>query len=89
MRAFALDLPVQMKRLSEISSQPHWFEIEKLDGEAVLSERLTEMGLVPGALIKVHGRLPFGGPISIQLGNGFLALREAEAACLLLRRSEK
>jgi hypothetical protein len=32
----------------------------------------------------VRGRLPLGGPIVIQLGNGFLALREIEAHCLCL-----
>lgn len=71
-------------RLSEAPAQPDGYEILRLEGEPTLAERLTEMGLVPGAQVFVRGRLPLGGPIVIQLGNGFLALREIEAHCLCL-----
>lgn len=78
-----------MMRLSEAPSHSDWYEVLRLEGEAALAERLTEMGLVPGARVFVRGRLPLGGPVVIQLGNGFLALRENEAHCLcLMARSE-
>ena len=41
--------------------------------------RLMEMGLVPGALVRVVKVAPLGDPIQVCVRNNHLALRRAEA----------
>ena len=45
-----------------------------------LCKKLTAMGLIAGGLVKVVGRAPLGGPISITTLGYTLALRVNEAA---------
>lgn len=60
-------------------------EITGFAGESMFCERLHEMGLREGMLIRILGRAPFGGPILIRYNTSFLALRNAEAACALVK----
>lgn len=41
--------------------------------------RLMEMGLVPGAPVRVLKRAPFGGPMEIRVGDYRLSIRRSEA----------
>ena len=41
--------------------------------------RLMEMGVVPGALVRVVKAAPLGDPIQVSVRNYHLALRRAEA----------
>lgn len=50
-----------------------------ITAEPVVRERLLELGLGPGRSIKVLRRLPFAGPLIVQAGSLFLALRREEA----------
>lgn len=57
-------------------------QIIALSGDSLFVERLQEMGLSEGQLIRLLGRLPLGGPWLLQCRSSFLALREEEAAVL-------
>lgn len=61
------------------------FEVTGHTGDAVVVERLKELGLCQGAKISFNGRAPFSGPLLFRLGAMVLALREEEALCLILK----
>jgi ferrous iron transport protein A len=42
--------------------------------------RLLEMGLTPGAVVRVVGRAPLGDPLELEVRGYRLSLRHAEAA---------
>lgn len=44
--------------------------------------RLMEMGLVPGALVCIRKRAPFGGPMEVNVSGYRLSIRNAEASAL-------
>jgi ferrous iron transport protein A len=49
-------------------------------GRDATALRLLEMGLTPGAAIRVLGRAPFGDPLELEVRGYRLSLRGAEAA---------
>lgn len=53
-------------------------------GEALLIERLREIGLYQGLELVYLGRAPFKGPLLIQFDNTSFALRPEEARCTLV-----
>jgi ferrous iron transport protein A len=59
--------------------------IEGFHGDALLVERLKEMGLHQGLEVTAVGRAPFGGPLLFRFGNTVLALRLEEAQCALIQ----
>jgi ferrous iron transport protein A len=42
--------------------------------------RMLEMGLTPGAIVRLLGRAPFGDPLEIEIRGYRLSLRSNEAA---------
>lgn len=60
-------------------------QIAALIGETGLTRRLREMGFHSGCEVRILGRAPFNGPLVVQLHDSVLALRSAEAECLLIR----
>jgi ferrous iron transport protein A len=48
------------------------------------SERLIQLGLIPGTLIRLERIAPLGDPVEIRFRGYSLVLRPAEAACLRL-----
>lgn len=50
-----------------------------VQGESAITRRLMEMGIVPGAPIKVVRTAPLGDPLQVCLRNYHLALRRVEA----------
>lgn len=63
----------------------HELEITGFVGEDIFRERLHEMGLRVGTKLTVLGRAPFGGPLLIRFNTSFLALRNEEASCALVK----
>lgn len=59
--------------------------IRDVAGEASLTRRLREMGFHTGCEVRILGRAPFNGPFVVQLHDSVLALRHAEAECLLIK----
>lgn len=58
--------------------------IDGLIGDSQITERLSDLGLYKGLELECLGRAPFGGPLIFRFGSGILALREKEAACVLI-----
>ena len=57
-----------------------WAEVTKVGGEGATRMHFLDMGLIPGALLKVVDRAPLGDPIQIQINGYALTLRQKEAA---------
>ena len=53
--------------------------IREIEGEAKLRRRLLELGLLPGTVVTVRKRAPFGDPIQLHLRGFELTLRASEA----------
>jgi Fe2+ transport system protein FeoA len=70
-----------MRALSDL---PNGAEARVLSvaGEALLRERLVELGFTPGASVVVRGRAPGGDPIELRLRGGLIAVRRDEAGCV-------
>jgi Fe2+ transport system protein FeoA len=56
--------------------------VSAVTGEALLRERIVELGFAPGVHVEVRGRAPLGDPIEVRLRGGQLAVRRDEAACV-------
>lgn len=54
--------------------------IREIDGEARLRRRLLELGLLPGTMLTVSKRAPFGDPMQLHLRSYALTLRASDAA---------
>ena len=65
-------------RLSDIVNATP-YTVRQIHGTAGIAQRLMELGVIAGAVIRVLGRAPFGGPIRVRVGAGQLALRRDEA----------
>ena len=53
--------------------------VRSVEGSSVHGLRLMEMGMVPGALVRVVKSAPLGDPIQVCVRNCHLALRRSEA----------
>ncbi|MBC7798778.1 MAG: ferrous iron transport protein A [Pyrinomonadaceae bacterium] len=63
-------------------------QVTSVSGETNISRRLLEMGVVPGATIRVVKTAPFGDPLEIRVRNSHLAVRKSEADSIMVN-SEK
>jgi ferrous iron transport protein A len=54
-------------------------EVVSVDGTASIALRLMEMGMVPGAPVRVVKSAPLGDPIHVCIRDCHLALRRSEA----------
>jgi ferrous iron transport protein A len=52
----------------------------EVTGQDNLRLRLLEMGFVPGTLVQIVKRAPFGDPLELRVRGGHISLRRAEAA---------
>ena len=57
-------------------------------GEAVVTRRLMEMGVIPGVAVRMVKAAPFGDPIEIRVRGYSLALRRSEAEAIELNKPE-
>ncbi len=53
-------------------------------GEGKIKRRLFDMGITPGADVKMRKRAPLGDPIEITIRGYELTLRKTEAACVTM-----
>lgn len=58
--------------------------ILSVEGEDTVSRRLLEMGVTPGAPVRVVKNAPFGCPMEIRVRNSHLAIRRTEANSILV-----
>lgn len=68
-----------VKRLDELAFGVR-ARVAKVEARDVISQRLMEMGVLPGAEIKVIKDAPLGCPLEIEVRGYKLAVRRAEAA---------
>lgn len=61
-------------------SPGHATAIADVVGGDAVSLRLLEMGLTPGAEIRMIGRAPLGDPLEVEVRGYRLSLRHSEAA---------
>jgi Fe2+ transport system protein FeoA len=59
-------------------------EITDVTGDTAISRRLLEMGVIPGATVRVVKSAPFGDPLEIRVRNSHFALRRSEANSILV-----
>ena len=53
--------------------------VKEIEGADELAIRLLEMGLTPGAAVKMLGAAPLGDPLELEVRGYRLSLRKAEA----------
>jgi Fe2+ transport system protein FeoA len=58
----------------------------RLTAEGAVRQRLLDMGLLPGRLVRVERAAPLGDPLEVRLGDGdgFIAIRRHEATQVLV-----
>lgn len=60
-------------------------EIVKIGAIGQIKKRLLEMGMVPGARVKVERLAPLGDPVELLIMGYHLSLRLSEARLILVR----
>ena len=58
-------------------------------GEGAVARRLMEMGVVPGAPVRVIKAAPLGDPLEVRVRNYHLALRRSEARTISVVMSDE
>ncbi len=58
--------------------------VKGLENDSKVRKRLLEMGVTPGATLKVTGKAPLGDPIEILVRGYKLTLRKNEADAILI-----
>jgi ferrous iron transport protein A len=56
--------------------------VSTISGAGRIAARLMEMGFVPGAMVQVLRRAPFGGPVQYRVHGTSISMRPTEAACV-------
>ncbi|HEV2706820.1 MAG TPA: FeoA domain-containing protein, partial [Pyrinomonadaceae bacterium] len=59
------------------------------EGAGAVARRLMEMGVVPGAPVRVIKRAPLGDPLEIRVRNYHLAVRRSEAQTITVVISDE
>lgn len=73
-------------KLSETSPHPETvYVVTQVNASKELSKRYSELGIYPNSKIKVLKKIPFSGPIVVELCGTSLALRYEEAECIQIK----
>lgn len=67
-----------MKRMTELTESMEGRVID-ITAEPLIRERLLELGLAPGQSVRIVRIMAFSGPLIVQVGPLFLAMRHDEA----------
>jgi ferrous iron transport protein A len=59
-----------------------------VNGSGAVAKRLMEMGVVPGAPVRVIKHAPLGDPLEVRVRNYHLAIRRTEAQTITVEISE-
>jgi ferrous iron transport protein A len=63
--------------------------VHAVGGAGALARRLMEMGVVPGAPVRVIKTAPLGDPLEVRVRNYHLALRRSEAQTVSVVMSDE
>jgi|FLYM01.1.fsa_nt_gi ferrous iron transport protein A len=58
--------------------------LNSFSGDDEMKRRFREMGFFEGAEITVKSRMPFGGPLVIEIDDFTIAIRQSEAEFILM-----
>ena len=58
--------------------------VKKVVAEGKIKRRLFDMGVTPGAHIKLIKKAPLGDPLEVYIRNYLLTLRKSEAALVIM-----
>ena len=74
-------MPAEKSALTCLSRLPHGVaaRVVSVSGAGAASRRMMEMGIVPGAHVRVIKAAPLGDPLEIRVRSYHLALRRTEA----------
>lgn len=59
--------------------------IESVANGRLESQRLMDLGFVPGTVVQRVGQGPYGGPLVVEVRNARLAIRREDAKQILVR----
>ncbi len=62
--------------------------IKELNMTGPLQQRLLELGLIPGTILIRRWTAPSGSPIAFEAGGTLLALRESDAAGIVVQEAD-
>lgn len=63
-------------------------QVESINVESRLLKRLNALGLLPGTLIELSHKAPFGDPLVITFRGFSLAIRKKDAQLILVNKKE-
>lgn len=63
-------------------------KVTRVNGNNRITKRLMEMGVVPGASVRMIKSAPFGDPLEIRVRGYHLAMRKSEADHIEVQSSE-
>lgn len=58
--------------------------IHSLKNSYESTARLSEMGVIPGSVVRLVKKNPFGGPLQLKLNNYYLAIRKEDAELIYI-----
>ena len=59
-------------------------KIHSLKNSYESTARLSEMGIIPGSVVRLVKKNPFGGPVQLMLNNYYLAIRREDAELIYI-----
>lgn len=76
---------------TSLNTLPHgrWARVVAVGGATAVARRLMEMGVVPGAPVRVVKAAPLGDPLQVRVRGYDLALRRAEAQTISVVMSDE
>jgi len=51
--------------------------------------RLSEMGVMPGTIVRLVRKTPFGGPVLLKVNNYYLSIRKEDALLIKVKSYDK
>ncbi len=60
-------------------------EIADIDASEEKVQRLAELGLRSGSKVSVLMKIPFKGPVIIQVGHSIITVRAEDAVCIKIK----
>jgi|TARA_Y100000996_G_C22352347_1_gene573349 ferrous iron transport protein A len=61
-------------------------KVQSLNTKNESTLRLSEMGLVPGSLVRMVKKNPFGGPVQLKLNDYYIAIRKEDAQMISIEQ---
>lgn len=82
--------PRPRRGVTSLNALPHGVaaRVVSVEGEGAVALRLMEMGVVPGAPVRVIKAAPLGDPVEVRVHGYHLALRRSEAETILVTSDE-